>query len=435
MHKVAKLRSGWCNPSESYASYSWRLEEAPRVFVTSIVYAFLNWRVLDMASVGASSVMMVEYQRSYIKIETLRGKNPTEIHSALREVCGEQTVDRSTVCGEQTVDCSTVCGGQTVDRSTVFGEQTVNRSTVCGEQTVDRSTVSRWATSFREGRVTINDDQRPGWRKTNRWRECETCGGLSCTRSSSDVRGNITSCRDFTNISIAYFNKRLEKIKICARWVPHFLTAEQKQKRLEIATLLKQRYNVEGQAFLYRNIAIDERWVSDFEPELKSQSNEWKSLTSPRPKTSTSAVKGQANDDLCLWSPRNHYGRVPCGTSVTAVYYRDWMQKLRKKVHKNRPDLLGDGPLILHNARPHLGKVVNDLLSKYEWEVLPHAPYRPDMSPPDFGLFHKLKAHAWTPFSLPGRGFCSGYPSHPRTEQKWYPKWNSKSSQTLGRGH
>ena len=34
---------------------------------------------------------------------------------------------------------------------------------------------------------------------------------------------------------------------------------------------------------------------------------------------------------------------------------------------------------------------MTDLLSKYEWEVLPHAPYRPDMSPPDFDLFPKLK--------------------------------------------
>ena len=84
--------------------------------------------------------------------------------------------------------------------------------------------------------------------------------------------------------------------------------------------------------------------------------------------------------------------RVPCGTSVTAAYYRDWMQELRRKMHKNRPDLLRDGPLILHdNARLHLGKVVTDLLSKYEWEVLPHAPYSPDMSPPDFDLFPELK--------------------------------------------
>ena len=111
---------------------------------------------------------------------------------------------------------------------------------------------------------------------------------------------------------------------------------------------------------------------------------------------------------------------------MTAAYYHDWMQKM----HKNRPDLLGDGPLILHdNASPHLGKAVTDLLSKYKWEVLLHTPYSPDMSPPDFDLFHKLRAHTWTPFSLPGRGFCSSCPSHPRTQQKWYPKWNSKSSE------
>jgi hypothetical protein len=100
---------------------------------------------LDMASAGASGTVTFEDQRSYIKIETLRGKNPTEIHSAVAEVCGGETVDRSTVCGEQTVD----------------------RSTVCGEQTVDRNTVSRWATRFREGRVTINDDQRPARSKTS----------------------------------------------------------------------------------------------------------------------------------------------------------------------------------------------------------------------------------------------------------------------------
>jgi hypothetical protein len=72
-----------------------------------------------MASVGASGTVTVDDQRSCIKIETLSGKNLTEIHIALREVCSEQTVDCSTFCGEQTVNRSTVCGEQTVDRSTV----------------------------------------------------------------------------------------------------------------------------------------------------------------------------------------------------------------------------------------------------------------------------------------------------------------------------
>jgi histone-lysine N-methyltransferase SETMAR len=66
--------------------------------------------------------------------------------------------------------------------------------------------------------------------------------------------------------------------------------------------------------------------------------------------------------------------------------------KIAQKNAQKLPDLPGDGPLILHdNARPHLGKVVTDLLSKYKWKVLPHAPYSPNMSPPDFDLFPKLK--------------------------------------------
>ena len=57
-------------------------------------------------------------QRSYIKIETLRGKTPTEIHNALHEVCGDSVVDRSTV--------------------------------------------SRWASRFREGRESVQDNPRSG---------------------------------------------------------------------------------------------------------------------------------------------------------------------------------------------------------------------------------------------------------------------------------
>ena len=61
-------------------------------------------------------------------------------------------------------------------------------------------------------------------------------------------------------------------------------------------------------------------------------------------------------------------------------------------MHKIRSDLLTRKPLILHdNARPHVGNIVTELLHQYEWEVLPHAPYSPDMSPPDYDLFPKLK--------------------------------------------
>ena len=194
-----------------------------------------------MASAGASGTVTVEDQKSYIKILILRGKNPTEIHSALLEVCGEQTVD-----------CSTV---------------------------------SRWATRFREGRVAINDDPRPGRPKTS---TDELTVKLVADFLAQDRRATCEEISQATGISpksvFRILTKDLQKRKICARWVPHCLTAEQKQKRLEIATLLKQRFNIEGQGFLCRIVAIDETWVRDFEQALKSQSNECRSPTSPRPK-------------------------------------------------------------------------------------------------------------------------------------------------------
>jgi hypothetical protein len=169
-----------------------------------------------MASTGALRTVTVEDQRSYIKTETLRGKNHTEIHSALSEVCGEQTVDRSTVCGEQTVDRSTVCGEQTVDRNTVCGEQTVDRSTVCGRQTVDRSTVSRCATRFREGPVAINDDPRPGRSKTSK---DEWNVKLVADFLTQDCRATCEEISQATGISTAsvfrILAKDWQKKKLC----------------------------------------------------------------------------------------------------------------------------------------------------------------------------------------------------------------------------
>ena len=61
-------------------------------------------------------------------------------------------------------------------------------------------------------------------------------------------------------------------------------------------------------------------------------------------------------------------------------------------MHKNRFQMLMAGPLILHdNARLHIMDVVTKKLRNYEWKVLSHADYSPDMSPPDFDLFPKLK--------------------------------------------
>ena len=43
------------------------------------------------------------------------------------------------------------------------------------------------------------------------------------------------------------------------------------------------------------------------------------------------------------------------------------------------------------NVWPHASGALSEILVKYGWQVLPHPPYSPDMSPPAFDLFPKLK--------------------------------------------
>jgi len=76
----------------------------------------------------------------------------------------------------------------------------------------------------------------------------------------------------------------LHKRRNAARWVPHDLSEEQKFRRLEIAQQLLHRFREEGNEFPQKVVAIDETWIRDFEPELKSQSSEWRGKGSLRPK-------------------------------------------------------------------------------------------------------------------------------------------------------
>ena len=70
--------------------------------------------------------------------------------------------------------------------------------------------------------------------------------------------------------------------RIAARWVPHFLTREQMQERVEFAEEHITQHEKEGETFLNRTVTIDETWFRSFEPELKSQSTEWHSHASPK---------------------------------------------------------------------------------------------------------------------------------------------------------
>ena len=171
---------------------------------------------------------------------------------------------------------------------------------VCGVETVDRSTISRWAQRFREGSLSIENDQKSEQTRTSTDDKCvervlqilEVARRMTCEW--------IAHCAGISRAS-AYriLTERLHKRRNAARWVPHDLSGEQKCRRVEIAQQLLYRFREEGKNFLQNLVAIDEIWIRDFEPELKSQSSECRGKVSPR---SIKLKRAQSNVKIMMIS-------------------------------------------------------------------------------------------------------------------------------------
>ncbi|CAK9803058.1 Mariner Mos1 transposase [Anthophora quadrimaculata] len=69
------------------------------------------------------------------------------------------------------------------------------------------------------------------------------------------------------------------------------------------------------------------------------------------------------------------------------------LEKLREALAEKRPGLVNRNNVIFHhdNARPHVAKSVTKKLSKFNWEILPHPPYSPDIASSDYHLFRALQ--------------------------------------------
>jgi len=150
---------------------------------------------------------------------------------------------------------------------------------------MDRSAVSLWASRLREVRVSIQDDPRSGRPVTV---TDDTPVVIVSTlleenrRKSCDESAHETNM--LTDSVLRIVTQTLQKRKDAAKWVPRQLSEEQKAARNRVAEELLRRYEAEGEQYLNRIVAIDETWIRDFEPQLKSQSSQWKHATSPRPK-------------------------------------------------------------------------------------------------------------------------------------------------------
>jgi len=93
---------------------------------------------------------------------------------------------------------------------------------------------------------------------------------------------------------------------------------------------------------------------------------------------------------LCVWWDKRgpiHWELINQGQTINAQVYCEQLERARRKLRHCRILVI----LLYDNARPHTARLTSEKLAKFKWEVLPHPPYNPDISPTDFHLFRSLE--------------------------------------------
>ena len=89
-----------------------------------------------------------------------------------------------------------------------------------------------------------------------------------------------------------------------------------------------------------------------------------------------------------------------CATRTNCQkFYREVLQKLRKRVARVQPGIARTWMLYHDNAPCHMAVSINEFLAEKSIPVVPQPPYSPNLSLCDFFLFPRLKNH------LKGRHF------------------------------
>jgi transposase len=144
---------------------------------------------------------------------------------------------------------------------------------VYGDSSLSFSTINTWAAEFKLGRTSLEDDSREGGPKSATTPEIiEQVHDMVLDDRRMKVREIAETIR-ISKERVGYIlHEELDMKKLCARWVPRLLTADEKRNRMKISEQCLERFNKNKIDFLRRFITTDETWIQHYTPESKQQS-------------------------------------------------------------------------------------------------------------------------------------------------------------------
>lgn len=262
---------------------------------------------------------------------------------------------------------------------------------VYGDDCLSRSQIHSWYGRFRDGRDDLNDDSRPGRPVTASTDELvEKVRGLIAFDSNLTCRMLAAEFKVSKDTIHTIMTEKLNRRKVCARFVPHKLTDEQDLARVEHSKDLIETAKINPK-FLDSIVTGDETWCFKEDPETHRQS-----ATAPKAKKLRVEKSRMKTMLICFYDSKGivYQEFVPDGQTVTGEYYLGVMDRLWESLLQIRPEYRAPGSwlLLLDDTPTRKTVAVRKFLAKKQIPVIQHPAYSPDLSPCNYYLFPKIKS-------------------------------------------
>jgi histone-lysine N-methyltransferase SETMAR len=139
-----------------------------------------------------------------------------------------------------------------------------------GNEALSRSNAFRWYSRFRDGRELVEDDERGDRPKLTRT-EVNIAAVADLVKNDRRIASRMIekSLNISKSVVLRILKEDLGKRKLCARFVPHSLTPEQREDRVTSCQEIIAMADKDN--FFNKIITGDETWCFDYDPETKRQ--------------------------------------------------------------------------------------------------------------------------------------------------------------------
>ncbi|CAF4656764.1 unnamed protein product [Rotaria sp. Silwood2] len=141
-----------------------------------------------------------------------------------------------------------------------------------GDQAPSDRTILNWFDGYERGKLAVSDSPRSG-----RPRAAVTDETIDAVRLMIDDDPHLTyqqiecSLEIYSPAIYSILRDHLKLRKVCARWVPHLLTTDQKRLRVQFCHESLKRFEQGRSWRVFDIVTGDESWFHHYDPETKEQ--------------------------------------------------------------------------------------------------------------------------------------------------------------------